>query len=133
MHIQRTCAVQTHVVQGLTVYMCAYTHICVHTHTLTCIITFTTNIILNTKLCINIYKILLIKGKSNKYLYFFFFFSFFLATTHGIWKFLGQGQNLSCRCYAQHSYDNARSLTNLLGQGSNPYHHRDYAGSLTCY
>ena len=39
------------------------------------------------------------------------FFFFFLGSTYGIWKFLGQGVNLSQRCDIHHSLSKARSLT----------------------
>ena len=41
----------------------------------------------------------------------FFFFFFFFGLIHSIWKFLGQGSNLSGRCDLHHSCSNTRSLT----------------------
>ena len=46
-----------------------------------------------------------------------FFFSF-LDCPHGIWKFLGQGSNLSWSCDLCHSRSNAGSLTTAPGWGS---------------
>ena len=45
----------------------------------------------------------------------------FYGCTHGIWKFLGQGLNLSHSCYLHHSCGNARSLTNRASWGLNPH------------
>lgn len=43
----------------------------------------------------------------NSFIYLFLFF----GGTHSIWKFLGQGLNLSGNWDLCHSYGNARSLT----------------------
>ena len=41
----------------------------------------------------------------------FFFLFFFFGSTCSIWKFPGQGSNLSCRCGLRHSCSNTGSLT----------------------
>ena len=46
------------------------------------------------------------------YSFFFFFFNFF-CHTHGIWKFLGQGLNLSPSCDLCHSCSNTGSFNTL--------------------
>ena len=48
------------------------------------------------------YEIISTSTKSLVHKTFFFFFFFFMATP-GVWKFLGQGLNLSCRCDLPHS------------------------------
>ena len=48
--------------------------------------------------------------KEWKYLYFFFFFLLF-GHAGGMWKFPGQGSNLSYSCNQSHSSDNNGSLT----------------------
>ena len=45
---------------------------------------------------------------------------FFYGHIHGIWKFLGQGLNLSCSCDLGHSYDNAGSFNPLHQIGIAP-------------
>ena len=57
-----------------------------------------------------------------------FFFFFFFSHVCSIWNFLGQLSNLSCTC------NNTRALiyrARPLGWGSNSYHFRDNARSLT--
>lgn len=39
------------------------------------------------------------------------FFFFFFGHTHGMWKFLGHGSNLSHSSDLRHCSDNARSIT----------------------
>ena len=53
-----------------------------------------------------------------------FFFSFFYGCTHGMWKFLTQGQNPSWSCSLCYSCSNARSLTQCMGLGLNQHLHR---------
>ena len=55
------------------------------------------------------------------FFFFFFFFldflSFFFGYTHGIWKFLGQGPNLSSNfdlCYSCHTVDGMETQWELL-------------------
>ena len=62
----------------------------------------------------------------------FFFSSSFFSCTLSIWKFLGQGLNLSCSCDLCHRCGNAVSLTHCTGPGWNLHGHRDNARSLTC-
>ena len=51
-------------------------------------------------------------------IFWFNFFSIFLTTNHGIWKFLGQGWNLSCRiCHLHHSCSYAKCLTHCARPG----------------
>ena len=45
---------------------------------------------------------------------------FYFGCTHGIWKFLGEGLNLSRICNLFHSCGNARSLTHCAGLGIKP-------------
>ena len=47
-------------------------------------------------------------------------FFFFFGCSHGIWKFLGQGSNLSYSCDPHHSCCNARPLTHCAGLGIKP-------------
>ena len=62
----------------------------------------------------------------------FFFFSFlFFTCTHGIWKFLGQGWNLSQSCDLCHNCSNTRSLMHCTGPGIKPAPPERHAGSLT--
>ena len=46
--------------------------------------------------------------------FFFFFFFFAYGHTHDMWKFLGQGLNLSCSYNLCHSCSNARFLTHSV-------------------
>ena len=46
-----------------------------------------------------------------------FFIFFFFSHAHGIWKFPGQGSNLSCSCHLRHSHNTTRSLTHSAGPG----------------
>ena len=63
--------------------------------------------------------------------------SCFFFYNHGIWKFLGQGSNLSYSYDLYHSCDNARSLIHWVGPGIKPSnnlsHCGDSTGSLTHY
>ena len=54
---------------------------------------------------------------------FFPTFFFFFSCIRGIWKFLGQGLNLSFSCDLHCSGGNTGSLTHCSGWGSNPYLH----------
>ena len=51
---------------------------------------------------------------------FFLSVFFFFCHTHGLWKFLGQGLNLSHSCNLCHSFGNARSLTLCATVGTPP-------------
>ena len=44
-------------------------------------------------------------------------FFFFFGCTHGIWRFPGQGLNLSCSCNQLHSFSNPGSLTHCTRPG----------------
>lgn len=59
---------------------------------------------------------------SISFFFFFFFFLFlFLFWPHcGIWNFLTQGSNPTCRCNLCHSWGNTRSLTHCSGLGIKP-------------
>ena len=50
--------------------------------------------------------------------FFFFFFFFLFGLTLGIWKFPGQGSNLSCSCDLCHSCSNTGSLTYCATAGT---------------
>ena len=51
------------------------------------------------------------RSSIHSFILFFFFFSFFTSScTHGIWKFPGQGSNLSNSCNPNQHGDTARSL-----------------------
>ena len=62
---------------------------------------------------------------------------FFFGCICSIWKFLGQGSNMSHSCNLCHSCSNTRSLTPEPGQGLKPHlsrdlsYCRDNAGCLT--
>ena len=45
---------------------------------------------------------------------------YFFDCTHDIWKFQGQGSNLSCNFDLHHSCGNAESLTHSAGLGIEP-------------
>ena len=60
----------------------------------------------------------------------FFFFLFWC--THIIWKFPGQGLNLSHSCDLHRSCGNAIHLIHCLGQGSNPCCHRNARSFRHC-
>ena len=47
------------------------------------------------------------------YLFMYLCIYLFFASTHSIWKFLGQGSNLSCSWDLRHSCSNAGSLTSV--------------------
>ena len=63
--------------------------------------------------------------------FFFFSFFFFFCHTHGIWKFPGQGLNLSCSCDLCHICSNAGSFTYCTGLRIRLTSTRDNTGSLT--
>ena len=54
---------------------------------------------------------------------------FFFCCTCLIWKFPGQGLNLSCSCDLCHSCGTCRSLTQFAGQGIEPH----WILSLLCH
>ena len=65
------------------------------------------------------------------FLLFCFFLFFFFSHAHSIWKFLGQGLNLSWSCDLLHSCSNARSLTHCAWLGIEPAPPQRQVGSLT--
>ena len=58
---------------------------------------------------------------------FLIFFFFLFGCTHSMWKFPGQGSNVSCRC-------NLHQILNPMCWAKDRTHkcHRDNTGSLTC-